>query len=149
MLEAFGCICNISTRYISKTTTKQAVYQLQATVQKLSTQVKKNTIQQSTRRVPAIYTTVAGQGIPAQQNCITSRVTFTKSVLVQYKQEIIAVRGTETAVQKNRIYKKLIKQLNIIEIARKAAAIYQLLSKDLVITIEDKQACNSWLVDTK
>ena len=80
---------------------------------------------------------------------MASGATTTKSVPARHKREIIVTRGTETTAQKNRTYKELIEQLNAVGIAGKAAAVRQLPSKDLVITMEDKQARNSWLADTK
>ena len=68
---------------------------------------------------------------------------------VQHKHKIIAICGKETTVQKTRSYKELVEQLNNTGVAGRAAAVHQLPSRDLIITIEDEQACSSWLIDTK
>ena len=73
----------------------------------------------------------------------------TKPVPVQHKHEIIAIYGKETTAQKTCFYKELVEQLNDTGVAGRAAAVCQLLSRDLIITIEDEQACSSWLTDTK
>jgi hypothetical protein len=136
--EAFDRIRDTSI-YIKNSTTEQAIYQLQDTVQKLSTQVEKNILRPSTGVVQVLYTVVAGLAV--QQSC--TNTTPTKPVPVQYKYKIIAIQDKETAVQKTCSYKKLVEQLNNTGIAGKVATVYQLPSRNLIITIKDKQACSS------
>ena len=152
--EAFERICDTSTR-VKGSTTEQAIHQLQDAVQKLSTQVEKNTLRPGAGVVQVLYAAVAGQAV--QQSCIQQSCTQqsrtdaipTKPVLVRHKCEIIVIQGEETIVQKACSYKELIEQLNDTRVAGRAAAVCQLPSRDLIITIEDEQACSSWLTDTK
>jgi len=112
--EAFGRVCDASPGRVKESTTEQAIRQLQAAVQKLSTQVEKNT--DTTRRsaggAPASYAAVAGQGATQQSRTQQSRLANeaipTKPVPGRHRREVIAVRGTETIAQKNRSYKELI-----------------------------------------
>ena len=147
--EAFEQIRDTST-CVKGSTTEQAIHQLQDVVQKLSTQVEKNTLRPGTGVAQTLYTAAAGQA--AQQSCVQQSRTdaiLTKPVPVQHKHEIIAIQDKETTVQKTCSYKEMAEQLNNIGIAGRAAAVCQLPSRDLIITIEDKQACGSQLTDTK
>jgi hypothetical protein len=68
-------------------------------------------------------------------------ITLQKLVLTRYKQEIIIVQGNKLTNQKNKSYKELLEQLNKSRLASTIIAIYKLLTKDIVITIENKLAC--------
>jgi len=70
-------------------------------------------------------------------------VTLQKPVPLCHKREIVVVQGTETAEQKRRIYKELLKQINKARVASEAVAIRKLRSGDMIITMEDEQACTS------
>jgi hypothetical protein len=52
----------------------------------------------------------------------------------------VVVQGTETADQKRRTYKELLKQLNKVGVAGEAVAIRKLGSSNMMLTIEDEQA---------
>jgi hypothetical protein len=65
-------------------------------------------------------------------------ITPQKLVLARHKQEIIVVQNSKLTNQKNKSYKELLKQLNKSGVASIAVAICKLLTKDIVITIEDK-----------
>jgi hypothetical protein len=66
-----------------------------------------------------------------------------KLVLTHYKREIIVVYSKETNPQKIKLYKEIIKQVNKKDIASKAVVVYRLLSKEIVLAIDSKQACTS------
>jgi hypothetical protein len=51
--------------------------------------------------------------------------------------------------QKKRTYKELLEQLNKARVAGEAVAIRKLSSGNMMLTIEDEQACTNWLADTK
>ena len=70
-----------------------------------------------------------------------------KLVLTRYKREIIVIHSKETNLQKIRLYKEIIKQVNKKDIASKAIAVYKLLSKDIVLAIDSKQAYTSQLAN--
>jgi acyl-coenzyme A synthetase/AMP-(fatty) acid ligase len=70
-------------------------------------------------------------------------VTLAKPVPAHHKREIVVVRGTETAEQKRRTYKELLEQVNRAGVAGKAVAIRKLTSGDMVLTMDNEQACTS------
>jgi hypothetical protein len=99
-----------------------------------------------------LYTEAAKLGLPTQiytqQSFNTIYIILQKPVLVRHKQEIIVVQGTETAEEKAKSYKELLEQLNNIGNTGEAVAICKLPSRDIILTIEDKQACTSWLTNS-
>ena len=143
--EAFDQICDASL-HVKSSTTEHAIRQLQEALRKLSTQAEKSNPWPSAGETQASYASVAGRHAPQQSRL---DMPFTKDVPARHKRETIVLRGEETTAQKSRLYKELIEQLNSTEIAGKAAVVRQLPSSDLIITIKDKQACNSWLTDIK
>jgi hypothetical protein len=76
-------------------------------------------------------------------------MTLQKPVLSRHKREIVVVQGTETVDQKRRTYKELLQQVNKARVVGKAVAIRKLRSSNMMLTMEDKQACVSWLTDSK
>ena len=78
-----------------------------------------------------------------------------KHILTRHKCKIIVVQGKELELQKKRLYKELIEQLNKSwdrtrwGEAGDIVAICQLPSNDIVITMADKKARISWLADRK
>jgi hypothetical protein len=147
-------ICDIYNRYIvqaNQNSTEQAIRQLQATVQQLVTKVE-NIPNRPTGPSPGLYTEAAKLGLPTQtctqQSFNTIYIILQKPVPARHKQEIIVVQGTETAEEKARNYKELLEQLNNIGNTEEAVAIRKLPSRDITFTIEDEQACTSWLTNS-
>jgi hypothetical protein len=66
---------------------------------------------------------------------------------LRYKREIVVVQGFETIKEKRRTYKELLQQVNEAGVAGEAVAIRKLATGDMMLTIEDKQACTSWLAN--
>ena len=150
--DALNRITCLAQHVASVPTTLQNIQSLQQTVQKLAdrieTQSKRASDSQSTAGLS--YAAVASGGalkptfLPTPQH---------KHIPTRYKREII-VRGSETTSQKNRSYKELIEQLNGSDGSwakakakdkakartSEAAAIRQLPSGDIVLTMEDEKA---------
>jgi hypothetical protein len=149
---AIGRISDAYKRRVEQKNTEQAIRQLQAVVQKLADKVD-NKPYRPTRLNIGSYTAAARQGLPTQtrgwQSLNAGHVTLEKPVPARYKREIVVVQSTETTEQKRRTYKELLEQLNRAGVAGAAVAIRQLGSGDMILTIEDEQACTSWLADTK
>jgi hypothetical protein len=70
-------------------------------------------------------------------------VTLQKQIPLRHKQEIVVIQGFELLEEKRRTYKKLLKQVNQTGVASKAVAIRKLALGNIMLTIEDKQACTS------
>jgi len=62
---------------------------------------------------------------------------------MRYKCKIIVIRSKETNLQKIRLYKEIIKQVNKKDIASKAVVVCKLPSKDMVLAMNSEQACTS------
>ena len=130
------------TRRVKQKNTKLAICQLHKAVQKLTHKVENTMLRTLQALARCLYATVAGQGLltqtRAQQSLNAVHITLQKLVLACHKQEIIVVQGNELTNQKNKSYKELLEQLNKSRLASIAVAIYKLLTRDIVITIEDK-----------
>jgi hypothetical protein len=74
-------------------------------------------------------------------------VTPQKPVPLRHKREIVVVQGFETIEEKRRTYKELLQQVNKAGVASEAVAICKLATGDMMLTMEDKQACTSWLAN--
>ena len=70
-------------------------------------------------------------------------MTLAKLVLVCYKHKIVIIQSTKTAKQKRRTYKELLEQVNKVKAISKVVAICKLTLKDIVLIIDNKQACTS------
>jgi hypothetical protein len=134
----------------NQNSTEQVIRQLQATVQQLVSKVE-NIPNNLTRPGPGLYTEAAKLGLPiyTQQSLNTIYIILQKPVPARYKQEIIVVQGTELPEEKARSYKKLLEQLNSLGNTGDAIAICRLPTSNIILTIEDKPACTTWLKDTK
>ena len=119
---------------------KNAIQKLQQVVQKQAQLVLSATLTNNQRT----YATIARKGI-AQPHPL-STPTY-KLVLTRYKRKIVVVCGSELDTQKVRSYKEIIEQLNKIGVAGEAAAVRWLLSGNIVLTIDNKQARTSWLTN--
>ena len=97
----------------------------------------------NTQRISYFIATQKGLAQPL----LLSSSLLLKLVLTCYKREIIVVYGKETNLQKIRLYKEIIKQVNKKDIASKAVVVYKLLSKDMVLAIDNEQACTSQLAN--
>ena len=90
---------------------------------------------------------MAGQGLPTQtrlqQSLNAGHVTLQKLIPLRHKWEIVVVRGFETLEEKRRTYKELLKQVNQAGVAGKAVAIRKLATGNMMLIIEDEQACTS------
>ena len=76
-------------------------------------------------------------------------MTLQKPVPLRHKREIVIIQGDETAEQKRRTYKELLEQMNKAGVAGEAVAVRKLQTRDMMMTMEDEQACTSWLSDTE
>jgi hypothetical protein len=72
---------------------------------------------------------------------------LSKPVLICHKHKIIVVQGKETNTQKIRTYKEIIEQVNTKDIAGEAIAVCKLPSSNIVLAMDSKQACTSWLAN--